>query len=99
MLLLTLRHHKAFLHLVAFEKMRFFAASPCKLHLGVVVFSFQGDCERTRVCPHVPLMWQAYTYAFYIASKTCLFPQQMTTTISVSGLMFKIVTVFETIRV
>ena len=41
----ALHHHKTFLHLVAFEKMRFFAASPCKLRLGVVAFSFQGDWE------------------------------------------------------
>lgn len=60
MLLLALHHHRAFLHLVAFEKMRFFAASPCKLHLGAVASSFQGDCERIRVCQHVPLIWQAY---------------------------------------
>ena len=60
MLLLALHHPKAFLHLVAFERMRFFAASPSKLHLGVA-FSFQGDCEKIRVCQHVPLMWQAYT--------------------------------------
>lgn len=41
----ALHHHKTFLHLVAFETMRFFAASPCKLRLGVVAFSFQGDWE------------------------------------------------------
>lgn len=57
----ALHHHKTFLHLVAFETMRFFAASPCKLRLGVVAFSFQGDCERIRVCQHVPLMWQTST--------------------------------------
>ena len=98
----ALHHHKTFLHLVAFETMRFFAASPCKLHLGVVAFSFQGDCERIRVCQHVPLMWQASTgllgfcstqqtcfldsdnHVFYTVNKTCLSPQRMPTTRSLS---------------
>ena len=98
----ALHHHKTFLHLVAFETMRFFAASPCKLRLGVVAFSFQGDCERIRVCQHVPLMWQASTgllgfcstqqtcfldsdnHVFYTVNKTCLSPQRMPTTISLS---------------
>lgn len=69
----ALHHHKTFLHLVAFEKMRFFAASPCKLRLGVVAFSFQGDSERIRVCQHVPLMWQASTglLGFCSTQQTC----------------------------